>query len=146
VLGTIPADKQARVWRIPATEGQRLYVDSNASVTMPFLGSMALYSVYGSQVATTSATTNNDLGGTTPFNGDHYLVINAASAPFDYDLRVRTSEKIVVPIALGTTVSGLLNDPGDTVEYVFEGTRGQHIHLEGLTNAANDGGLWCAIA
>lgn len=136
VLGTIAADEQARVWRIPGLESQRLYVDSNASVALPFLGSMTLYDNYGNLDATTSATTNNDIGTTASINGDLFLVINAASAPFNYDLRVRTSETAIVPISLGTTISGVLSDPGDTVEYTFNGTRGQHIHLEGLTNGS----------
>jgi hypothetical protein len=135
VPGTIAADEQAHVWRIPATEGQSIYVDSNASAALPFLGSMTLYSPYGSLVSTTSATTNNDVSDWTPFNGDLFLVINAGSAPFNFDLRVRTSEIMTVPITLGATISGMLNDPSDTVEYTFNGTRGQHIHLEGLTNA-----------
>ena len=135
-LGTIVADKQTRIWRIPATEGQRLYVDSNASVASPFLGSITLYSPPGYLIGSTVTTTNNDLATTAFYNGNHYLVINGSNTPFDYDLRLRTSEKVIVPITLGTTVSGLLEDPGDTVEYVFQGTRGQHIHLEGLTNAA----------
>lgn len=135
VLGSIPADGQTRIWRISPPVG-RLYIDSNASAAMPFLSPLALYSPYGYLQASTTATVNNDLNTATSFTGDYYLITNAASVPFNYELRVRTSETTVIPITLGSTVSGVLQDPTDTVEYVFQGTRGQHIHLEGLTNAA----------
>lgn len=133
--GSIAADEQARLWRFPADHDQIIEVDSNANLAMPFAGTMTMIDPQGSPVATTNLQTDNDLSRQFVRAGNNILVMNAAAVPFNYDVRVRTSEKTVLATNLGAIVSGVLQERSDVVEYSFSAVAGQHIQIATLTSA-----------
>lgn len=136
LTGSVAANEQTRLWRFPANVDQFIYVDSNASVAMPFEGTMALVDSRGGSADTTNLKTNNDLDAQFQYEGNNILVINPATLPFNYDLRVRTSERPVFGTNLGAVVIGTLQDPHDSVEYTFTASAGQHIYFFGITSAS----------
>src|SRR5207237_7842420 len=105
---------EAEVYRFEGVEGQRLFFDGLGPNSG---GNWYLYGPGDEQLG--GANLVNDFEVTLPQNGTYVLVLagNSVANPVPYSVRVGSSNVSRSFLALGTTVAGALNQPGDQAVY-----------------------------
>ena len=128
--GSIPAGLGATLWRFTAPLDQKLYIDSNATASMRFESRLQLYKSNGQNGGFSTAAVDNDIKSNVDRTGEQYLVAEGSTLPYSYDLRIRTPDLTTVVTTIGSLLTGQMDDPTETDEYTFTGTRDQHVMLD----------------
>ncbi|WP_422928452.1 beta strand repeat-containing protein [Singulisphaera sp. PoT] len=130
--GAVAGATSAQLFRISATAGQRIYVDS--AQTSESNLAWRLYGPNGEDL--TSQVNNFDLEALAPSTGTYTLALlgqgNGKSS--GYDFRAYVSTQATTPVSLGPLVSGTISQPGERHVYTFSADAGQQIYITYATN------------
>jgi hypothetical protein len=129
VSDTLSPGISAKVYRFEGTAGQHLYLDGLGANSG---GSWYLYGPNNTLIANTSIGADFEI--TLPLNGTYLLAAWGANlgGPLPFSVQVLTSDLAPGSLALGSTVSGTVSEPGEQHLYTFAGTTGQRIYYDSL--------------
>jgi RHS repeat-associated protein len=137
VEGTFaPNTFETDLYRFNGQAGQYLYFDAlNASPS----NTWSLYGP-GGQVLGNRTSGANDFELALPGDGEYLLALQGyGGSPASYRFQVVTPTFPPVPMTVGTTVSGTIGEPGEKDTYTFNGTAGQRLYFDGISDSGYKG-------
>ncbi len=124
--GNLEAGK-TKILRFDGMAGQRLFFDGSAEATSYW----SLYSPNDQQM--NFANTSSDFVRTLTQTGQYLLVLTGdTSSSTTFSVRIVTPGRTTTALALGTSISGNLTEPGEEHRYTFTGTAGQRLYYDAL--------------
>jgi len=131
--GTLDPGLETDIYQFTGTAGQRLYLDSLASVS----GSWAVWGPNNQIIRSNSL--SSDLEIELPGDGIYALVIEAfaSDGTVDYSFQVVTPTQTETPLTLGETIAGGIGEPGEVDIYTLSATAGQRLYFDGLDLETN---------
>ena len=137
VTSTTLAPYGKQLYSFSGTAGQRLAFDSQSS---SLSGSWYLRGPNNESISISGASNNlsSDLSVTLPGSGTYVLVLdNNSTSSNAFSFQVVTPTTTSAAYSLSTPVAGTISELGEQDVYTFNGTIGQRLFFDALTNSGN---------
>lgn len=120
---------QSVIFRIRGKIDERLYLDFMGPSTAAGWG---FYEPTGRWLTGSNLTGDSTV--TLPGDGEYFLVLDGNSEnPVPYGLRVTPMVAAQSALLLGQTTRGAIQNPGDSIQFLFDGVAGQKVILDWLS-------------
>ncbi|QUY44819.1 RHS repeat-associated core domain-containing protein [Acaryochloris marina] len=139
VTGTLDPSREADLYRLTGSAGQRIVIDS-LSISESFPGSWILYG--SNNQAITSSSLGSDFVATLPADGDYLLVLNGSQFnsgnPIDYSFQIVSPASFSTALTFDQALSDTLG-LGEIQEFTFDGTFNQRLFINDLGSSFSNG-------